>query len=121
MLREIPQTFPWSAPARSTAQPIRPEAPSAATPSASASVSHAANPAGAQGSVERSLLRAASTLFPERAVRVEGFRDEASGRFVYRVADRVSGEVLLQMPPEALLRFFASAQEALGPLLEIEA
>lgn len=71
--------------------------------------------------VEEAIHLAASALFRDRPVEVQGFRDEASGRFVYRVADRRSGEVLLQSPPDALLRFFASVREALGPLVEIEA
>jgi hypothetical protein len=71
--------------------------------------------------VEQAVQLAASALFRDRQVEVEGFRDEASGRFVYRIADRRSGEVLMQAPPEALLRFFASAREALGPLVEFEA
>ena len=48
--------------------------------------------------------------------------DEGTGRIVYRVADRSSGEVLHQSPPDALLRFFASARAALDePLVAVEA
>lgn len=71
--------------------------------------------------VERAIQLAASALFRDREVEVQGFRDAGSGRFVFRVADRRSGEVLMQEPPEALLRFFASARDALGPLVRIEA
>ncbi|MCS6781265.1 MAG: hypothetical protein NZ555_16360 [Geminicoccaceae bacterium] len=71
--------------------------------------------------VERAIEAAASALFGDREIEVEGFRDEASGRYVYRVADRRSGEVLIQSPPDALLRFFASARAALGPFVAVEA
>lgn len=71
--------------------------------------------------VEQAVQLAASALFRGRAVEVRGFVDDGSGRFVYRIADRQSGEVLMQSPPEALLRFFASARAALGPMVRIEA
>jgi FlaG protein len=47
-------------------------------------------------------------------LRVTSFRDEASGRFVIEVADRASGEVVDQYPPERLLRLFAAMREAGG-------
>lgn len=80
-----------------------------------------ADPAAAIPPVERAIRLAASALFRDREVEVQGFPDAGSGRFVYRVADRRSGEVLIQLPPDALLRFFASARDALGPLVRIEA
>jgi len=41
---------------------------------------------------------------------------------VCTVADRRSGEVLLQTPPEALLRFFASTRAKLArPLVAVDA
>lgn len=46
---------------------------------------------------------------------VSSFHDEATGRLVVRVADRWSGRVLIQIPPEDLLRFFASAPEIRQP------
>ena len=49
-------------------------------------------------------------MFPEREVEVTSFHDRASGRIVCTVADRRSGEVLMQSPPDALLRFFASTR-----------
>jgi hypothetical protein len=42
---------------------------------------------------------------------VASFHDEATGRYVTRVTDKWSGRVLLQTPPEDLLRFLASAPE----------
>ena len=52
-------------------------------------------------------------MFAEREVEVTSFHDRASGRIVCTVADRRSGEVLMQTPPEALLRFFASTRAML--------
>lgn len=97
--------------------PVRaPEPPAqAATPRATTVAVDPAQP------VERAIEAAARGVFGEREIEVEGFRDEASGRFVYRVADRRSGEVLIQSPPDALLRFFASARAALGPFVAVEA
>jgi hypothetical protein len=57
-----------------------------------------------------------------RDVEVKGFRDAASGHYVLRVADRRTGLVLHQSPPDALLRFFAAArQQDAGPLLRLDA
>lgn len=97
--------------------PVRaPEPPAqAATPRATTVAVDPVQP------VERAIETAARSVFGDREVEVSGFRDEASGRFVYRVADRRSGEVLVQSPPEALLRFFASARAALGPFVAVEA
>ena len=44
-------------------------------------------------------------------LRVDSFHDEATGRFVTRVSDRWSGRVLVQTPPDELLRFLASGAE----------
>ena len=53
---------------------------------------------------------------------VTSFQDEGTGRVVYRVADRKSGEVLHQSPPDALLRFYASSREGRDrPLVAVEA
>ncbi len=80
-------------------------------------------PAGDAGtSLERVVHEAARDLFPGREVAVESFYDKASGRFVHRIADGQSGEVLAQTPSDSLLRFFASGREPLGrPLLRLEA
>jgi hypothetical protein len=74
------------------------------------------------GSLDQLVEQAARDLFPGREVAVESFYDEASGRYVHRIADSASGELLLQTPPDELLRFFASGREPYGaPLLEIDA
>jgi hypothetical protein len=72
--------------------------------------------------LDRASRAAVRAMFPGREVEISSFHDEGAGRVVYRVADRSSGEVLLQSPPDALLRFFASARAALAePLLSVEA
>jgi uncharacterized FlaG/YvyC family protein len=72
--------------------------------------------------LEQIVDQAARDLFPGREVAVESFYDKASGRYVHRIADSESGELLLQTPPDELLRFFASGREPYGaPLLEIDA
>jgi hypothetical protein len=47
-----------------------------------------------------------------RGVQIRSFHDEASGRYVYQVEDTFTGELLTQLPPEELLRFFASLRAA---------
>ena len=72
--------------------------------------------------LERAARTAARAMFAEREVEVTSFHDRASGRVVCTVADRRSGEVLLQTPPEALLRFFASTRAMLArPLVAVDA
>src|SRR5262249_5891472 len=43
---------------------------------------------------------AARAMFPGRDIEVTSFRDEGSNRIVYRVADRETGRVLVQSPPD---------------------
>jgi hypothetical protein len=72
--------------------------------------------------LDRASRAAARALFPDRDVEVTSFQHEGTGRLVYRVADRASGQVLHQSPPDALLRFYASAREGQErPLLAVEA
>ncbi len=72
--------------------------------------------------LEQIVDQAARDLFPGREVAVQSFYDKDSGRYVHRIADSQSGELLLQTPPDELLRFFASGREPYGaPLLEIDA
>jgi hypothetical protein len=72
--------------------------------------------------LDRASRAAARAMFQDREVEITSFLDEDTGRTVYRVADRSSGEVLHQSPPDALLRFFATTRAALnGPLVAIEA
>lgn len=71
---------------------------------------------------EQATRIAASAMFAGREVEVTSFHDQGSGRIVCKVADRSSGEVLMQSPPDALLRFFANTRDALAePLLAVEA
>ncbi|MCL6609015.1 MAG: flagellar protein FlaG [Geminicoccaceae bacterium] len=65
------------------------------------------------GPLDEQLALAAGALFRDRQVAVETLHDEASGRLVVRVEDRLSGEVVAQMPPEDLLRFWAAVREGL--------
>jgi len=65
------------------------------------------------GQLDEQLARAASALFRDRDVAVETLRDEPTGKVVVRVKDRSSGEVVAQMPPEDLLRFWAAMREGL--------
>lgn len=72
--------------------------------------------------LDRASRAAARALFQDRDVEVTSFQDEGTGRVVYRVADRKSGEVLHQSPPDALLRFYASSREGRDrPLVAVEA
>jgi uncharacterized FlaG/YvyC family protein len=78
--------------------------------------------ANAAAELERIVEQAARDLFPGREVAVQSFYDKDSGRYVHRIADGRSGELLLQTPPDELLRFFASGREPFGqPLLAIDA
>jgi hypothetical protein len=52
---------------------------------------------------------------------VSSFHDEATGRYVVRVADNASGRVLIQTPPDELLRFLASAPSLDPPPTLIDA
>ena len=72
--------------------------------------------------LNRASRAAARAMFKDRDVEITSFQDEGTGRIVYRVTDRSSGELLHQSPPDALLRFFASSRAALGePIVAIEA
>ncbi|MGD9508694.1 MAG: hypothetical protein AB7I59_04255 [Geminicoccaceae bacterium] len=71
--------------------------------------------------LDRASRWAARALFQDRDVEVTSFQDKDSGRIVYRIADRASGQVLHQSPPDALLRFFASTRQSLErPLMAVE-
>ena len=48
-------------------------------------------------------------LVSSTSLEISSFHDDATGRYVVRVADRLSGRVLIQTPPDDLLRFLASA------------
>ena len=76
----------------------------------------------ASQALDRASRAALRAMFQDRDIEVTSFHDDGAGRIVYQVADRSSGEVLLQSPSEALLRFFASARAALSePLVAVDA
>ena len=124
MLNQLPLIVSSSGPA----SPVRPELRPTQTesrPVLQQAVQPAVgNPAGEPvgAKLERIVEQAARDLFPGREVAVQSFYDKDSGRYVHRIADNASGELLLQTPPDELLRFFASGREPYGaPLLEIDA
>ena len=124
MLNQLPPMMSSSGPA----SPVRPEPrpiESASRPVLQQGVQPVVgNPAGERvgGKLEQIVEQAARELFPGREVAVQSFYDKDSGRYVHRIADGASGELLLQTPPDELLRFFASGREPYGaPLLEIDA
>jgi hypothetical protein len=66
--------------------------------------------------------RVAADRFPARSLATETYCDGDTGRVIYRVSDRLTGEVLMQEPPEDLLRFYAVSRGAADrPLLSIDA
>lgn len=70
------------------------------------------------------MAAAVQDLFPDRDVDIRSFHDQGADRFVYRVADRRTGELLVQLPPDDLLRFYASSRragEAAEPVLQLRA
>ena len=48
-------------------------------------------------------------------------QDEATGRFVYRVIDVTTGEVIRQYPPDEILKIVAQIQQASGLILDANA
>lgn len=101
------------APATPAREPARLMPPAAVAPGASepATVERPrADSVPAVASLARAAEDAARQLFTGRAVEISSFLDERSGRYVTRVADRETGRVIAQTPPEELLRFFASAR-----------
>jgi hypothetical protein len=124
MVNQLPPMMPSSgpsAPVRPEIRPLEDESRPVLRPAVPTVVGQpAGDPAGSQ--LERLVEQAARDLYPGREVAVQSFYDEDSGRYVHRIADGQSGELLLQTPPDELLRFFASGREPYGaPLLEIEA
>lgn len=80
-----------------------------------------ANERPADRQIDQIAQRAADLMFEGREVEVRGFQDDSSGRFVYRISDKSSGQVLVQTPPDALLRFFASYEGEAKPLVSVDA
>ena len=54
------------------------------------------------------------------AQRIEVDRDERSGRFVMKVVDSATGQLLRQFPPESLLKVNERLEELSGMLLALE-
>lgn len=122
----LPTIIPASIPSAAAAgTPARPEAGLAPAPRSAPPPTTdrmAASEAGHGHALDDAAAEAGRALFPEREVDVNGFYDEASHRFVYRVADRRTGEVLIQTPPDELLRFYASARaDDASPILKLRA
>ena len=53
------------------------------------------------------------TLLTDPAMQVSTHRDNASGRSVLQIQSRATGEIVEQIPSEALLRLYATLREAL--------
>lgn len=70
--------------------------------------------------VDQAAQKAAELMFSNKEVEVRGFRDDGSGRFVYRISDKTSGQILTQTPPDALLRFYASYEGVSKPLVSVD-
>jgi hypothetical protein len=52
-------------------------------------------------------------LLTDPAMQVNTFQDEAADRTVLRVQSRTTGEIIEQIPSEALLRLYATMRESL--------
>lgn len=71
---------------------------------------------------DRLVQAAAETMYKARELDVTSFHDERSGRFVVKIADRSTNEVLAQLPSEDLLRFFAAGRgDGTGSLVDLPA
>ena len=88
--------------------PARPEAPKPAAVDAAPESLEAAQ-------------AAFKALTSSKSLEISAFHDDATGRYVVRVADRLSGRVLIQTPPDELLRFLASAPSLDPPPTLIDA
>lgn len=114
-------TSPQAAKPEHRSGEIRPDPGSRVRPQPGGNVEDAIAPEQTR-TLDQAAETAARTMFPGREIEVESYRDEKSGRFVYRVADKQSGHVIHQSPPDELLRFFASAREGqTGPLVQLKA
>jgi FlaG protein len=95
--------------ARGTPAPLaRPSPPDGAVSTPAALRQDAAADASQQ--VEVAHLR---TLLTDPAMRVSTHHDEVSGRTVLEVQSRATGEVLEQIPSEALLQLYAAMRASL--------
>lgn len=99
----------------------RPEAPEESVARAAAHGLPAPNVAGDGTDPIKAAEAVAKALSGSDHLDVRSFHDEGTGRFVTRVADKWSGRVLIQTPPDDLLRFLASAPEGGPPPTVIDA
>ena len=119
-----PLSSPVISQAQTTAAPDprpRPEAPEESVQRAAAHGLPAPNVTGDGTDPIAAAEAVAKALAGSDNLDVRSFHDEGSGRFVTRVADKWSGRVLIQTPPDDLLRFLASAPEGGPPPTVIDA
>jgi uncharacterized FlaG/YvyC family protein len=64
---------------------------------------------------DRLEARRLKALVSDPGLRISMYQDEASGRVVMQVVSRATGEVVEQIPAEALLRLYSALRE---PLLD---
>ncbi len=112
-------------PARPVIAQARPE-PRAPEPAVGAGPPGASSPAApdrvGDGTDPIKAAEAVAKAFAgSKDLEVSSFHDEGTGRYVTRVADRWSGRVLLQTPPDELLRFLASGPKLDPPPTMIDA
>ena len=100
---------------------VKPQPAATAAPATLADPAGTPAPKAADVNLLDTVRRAASQMFPDRGLSVSTFHDDASGRMVIRVADERSGELIAQMPPEDLLRFYAASATEAQPLLTVRA
>ncbi len=108
--------------AASHAPALPPPRPAGAAPPAAAAppIPAPAKPEPEPPSMD-ALMAALKALTSAKSLEVSSFHDDATGRYVVRVADRDSGRVLIQTPPDDLLRFLASAPSLDPPPTLIDA
>jgi hypothetical protein len=119
-----PLSSPVISQAQTTAAPDprpRPEAPEESVARAAAHGLPEPHVAGDGTDPLKAAEAVAKALAGSDHLDVASFHDEDTGRFVTRVADKWSGRVLLQTPPEDLLRFLASTPEGGPPPTVIDA
>ena len=90
------------------ARPVRPASASQAQAGAARGLDILRS--AAAGQLEAQRLKA---LLTDPAMQVSTHHDEASGHLVLRVQDQATGELVEQIPADALLRLYAALRESL--------
>jgi hypothetical protein len=72
-----------------------------------------AAPAGAPGASQSVEVEHLRSLLTDPAMRVSAHRDEVTGRTILQVERRATGELIEQIPSEALLRLYTAMRESL--------